>query len=67
MEAFRKHTLGEIVPYTPNIEFALKHFDKNYLSLHLVEGKRQVFPMSKTKKVLETLLSELKQLEKKPN
>ena len=60
-------TKDKIVPYTPNIEFALKHFDKNHLSLHPVEGKGHVFPMSETKKVLETKLSELKQLEMKPN
>tara|TARA_Y100000389_G_C17366946_1_gene466829 strand:+ start:307 stop:768 length:462 start_codon:yes stop_codon:yes gene_type:complete len=60
-------TKDKIVPYTSNIEFALKHFDKNHLSLHPVEGKGHVFPMSETEKVLETLLSELKQLEKKPN
>lgn len=60
-------TKDKIVPYTPNIEFALKHFDKNHFSLLPVEGKGHVFPMSETEKVLETLLSELKQLEKKPN
>lgn len=41
-------TKDKIVPYTPNIKFVLKHFDKNYLSLHPVEGKGRVFPMSET-------------------
>ena len=55
-------TKDKTVPYHPNIEFALKHFDMNHFTLYSVEGKGHVFPMSETEKVLKILHSELKQL-----